>query len=93
MTIITVCQREAEESASKILNEAIQLAQDHGLKPHAQLVHGNAESEILSHCEKAKASLIVMGAYGHTRIRELILGSTTSHVLRKATVPVLLVRG
>jgi nucleotide-binding universal stress UspA family protein len=33
-----------------------------------------------------------MGAYGHTRIRELILGSATSHVIRKATVPVLLVR-
>jgi nucleotide-binding universal stress UspA family protein len=34
-----------------------------------------------------------MGAYGHTRIREFILGSTTSHVLRKSDVPVLLVRG
>ena len=92
VTIITVCQREAEEAASKVLNEAVQLAQDHELKPHAQLVHGNAETEILNHCETARATLIVMGAYGHTRIRELILGSTTSHVMRKASVPVLLVR-
>ena len=93
VTIITVCQPEAEEAASKILNEAVQLAQDHGLKPHAQLVHGNAETEILAHREKNGPMLIVMGAYGHTRIRELILGSTTSHVLLKARVPVLLVRG
>jgi len=100
LTIITVCtprsersQREAEESASKILNEAVQLAQDHGLKPHAHLAHGNAETEILNHSDKTKATLIVMGAYGHTRIRELVLGSTTSQVLHKATVPVLLVRG
>jgi nucleotide-binding universal stress UspA family protein len=93
VTIITVCQHEAEETASKVLNDAVQLAQDHKLKPHAQLIHGNAESEILSHCESAHATLIVMGAYGRTRIRELILGSTTSHVLRKARVPVLLVRG
>jgi nucleotide-binding universal stress UspA family protein len=93
VTLITVCQREAEETASKVLNEAVQLAQDHKLKPHAQLVHGNAESEILSHSETARATLIVMGAYGHTRVREFILGSTTSHVLRKARVPVLLVRG
>jgi nucleotide-binding universal stress UspA family protein len=92
VTIITVCQSETEESASKVLNDALQLAQGHGLKPHAQLVHGNAEAEILNHCEKIGATLIVMGAYGHTRIRELILGSTTSHVMRKAPVPVLLVR-
>ncbi|HUJ10848.1 MAG TPA: universal stress protein [Verrucomicrobiae bacterium] len=93
VTVITVCQRESEETASKVLNEGIQLAKDHGLQPHAQLVHGNPETEILNRCESAKATLIVMGAYGHTRIRELILGSTTSHVLRKARVPVLLVRG
>ena len=37
--------------------------------------------------------LIVMGAYGHTRIRELILGSTTSHIIRQTRVPVLLTRG
>jgi len=93
VTIITVCQRESEESASKILNEATQLAQDRGLKPHAQLAYGDAETEILKACEETAATFIVMGAYGHTRIRELILGSVTSQVLRKARVPVLLVRG
>lgn len=92
ITIVTVCQREQEDIASKALKEAQQQALDHKLKPNVQLVHGNAEMEILNLCEKVGASLIVMGAYGHTRIRELILGSTTSHVLRKASVPVLLVR-
>jgi nucleotide-binding universal stress UspA family protein len=93
VTIVTVCQRENEDAASKVLKEAQQQALDHKLKPGAQLLHGNPETEILSQCDKTGASLIVMGAYGHTRIRELILGSTTSHVLRKATVPVLLTRG
>ena len=36
--------------------------------------------------------LIVMGAYGHSRIRSLILGSTTTQVLRTCQVPVLLLR-
>jgi nucleotide-binding universal stress UspA family protein len=93
LTINTVCERETEEAASKALSEALEQANSHKLRAHAQLSHGNAEAEILKHCEKAGADLIVMGAYGHTRIRELILGSTTSHVLRKAAVPVLLVRG
>jgi nucleotide-binding universal stress UspA family protein len=92
-TILTVCQREQEESASKTLHDALQQARRHKLKAQAQLAHGTAETEILAFADKLGADLIVMGAYGHTRIRELILGSTTSQVLRKTTVPVLLVRG
>jgi nucleotide-binding universal stress UspA family protein len=93
LTIVTVCQRDNEEAASKILQQAHQQALDSKLAAHAQLGHGNAETEILKLCEQIDADLIVMGAYGHTRIRELILGSTTSHVMRKSGVPVLLVRG
>jgi len=58
-----------------------------------ELSHGNPEAEILQIRETVGADLIVMGAYGHTRIRELVVGSTTSHVMHKANVPVLLVRG
>jgi len=36
------------------------------------------------------ADLIVMGAYGHSRVREMLLGGTTRSVLRSMTVPVLL---
>ena len=39
------------------------------------------------------ADLLVMAAYGHSRIRELILGGATRTVLRQMTVPVLLSRG
>jgi nucleotide-binding universal stress UspA family protein len=38
------------------------------------------------------AGLIVMGAYGHSRFRELILGGVTRHVLSHSTVPVLMAR-
>jgi nucleotide-binding universal stress UspA family protein len=33
-----------------------------------------------------------MGARGHSRFKELLLGSTTSHVIRKSRIPVLLTR-
>ena len=55
-----------------------------------ETLHGDPEARILELKESIGADLIVMGAYGHTRIREFILGSTTSHVLRKSDVPVLL---
>jgi nucleotide-binding universal stress UspA family protein len=92
VTLVTACAREHEDEASKILQQAHALATERKLKAHAQLVHDNAETGILHECEEANADLIVMGAYGHTRIRELILGSTTSHVVRKSRVPVLLAR-
>lgn len=38
------------------------------------------------------ASLLVMGAYGHSRIRQLIVGSTTTTLLRLSEVPVLILR-
>jgi nucleotide-binding universal stress UspA family protein len=93
VTIVTACQRDQEESASRVLQQAHELARGRKVPAEAQLVHGDAETEILRLTDKTKADLVVMGAYGHTRIRELILGSTTSHVIRKADVPVLLARG
>jgi nucleotide-binding universal stress UspA family protein len=93
LALVTVCQRETEESASKVLRQAKELATNRKLTVESQLRHGDAEAEILAECDKINADLIIMGAYGHTRIRELILGSTTTHVVRKSRVPVLLVRG
>jgi len=36
--------------------------------------------------------LVVMGAYGHSRIRSLIIGSTTTATVRSCKVPLLLMR-
>jgi len=36
------------------------------------------------------ADLIVMGAYGHSRLREFVVGSTTRHVIENSSVPVLM---
>jgi len=93
VTITTVAALGGEDAASEILHKAKQQAHEAGVEAQLELLHGDPEMEILQVRETVGADLIVMGAYGHTRIRELILGSTTSHVLRKADVPVLLVRG
>ena len=93
VTLVTGCQREQEDAAARILQDAHALAQTRGLTARAQLIHDTAENAILHVATETHADLIVMGAYGHTRIREWILGSTTSHLLRKAAIPVLLARG
>jgi nucleotide-binding universal stress UspA family protein len=45
---------------------------------------------LLSRAADLGADLIVMGAYGHSRLREMVLGGATRHLLRHMTVPVLL---
>jgi nucleotide-binding universal stress UspA family protein len=44
----------------------------------------------LSRAADLGADLIVMGAYGHSRVREMLLGGATRSVLRSMTVPVLM---
>lgn len=46
-------------------------------------------SDILNrHAEDTGADMIVMGAYGHSRFREAILGGATRNMLEKSTIPV-----
>lgn len=44
---------------------------------------------ILSQASDEEADLLVMGGYGHSRLRELVLGGVTRHLLERMTVPVL----
>jgi nucleotide-binding universal stress UspA family protein len=45
---------------------------------------------ILSHAADASSDFIVMGGYGHSRLREFVLGGVTRSIFRSMTVPVLM---
>jgi nucleotide-binding universal stress UspA family protein len=47
-------------------------------------------AQILSRAADIAAGLIVMGAYGHARVREMVLGGVTRTLLEAMTVPVLM---
>ncbi len=51
---------------------------------------GNAGTVLLSACQTIGADLLVMGAYTHSRLRQLILGGVTQHVLAHAEIACLL---
>ena len=63
-----------------------------GYKVTAQLLSGDTEDVISEKVKDSGIDLLVMGAYGHSRIREFILGSTTTSLVRTCQVPVLLFR-
>jgi nucleotide-binding universal stress UspA family protein len=63
----------------------------HGVKAEAKSTFSSEISDenlILTHASDMAADLLVMGAYGHSRFRELILGGVTRHLLRHMTIPV-----
>ena len=69
---------------------ALQLAR-HGVKvdvQHAISDGMDAADTILSRLADRSSDLLVMGAYGHARLRELFLGGVTEGILRHMTVPV-----
>ena len=51
---------------------------------------GSLGDALLEEAAKAEADLLVMGAYGHSRLREMVLGGVTRSILGDAAIPVLL---
>jgi nucleotide-binding universal stress UspA family protein len=51
---------------------------------------GSLGDALLAEAGKAVADLLVMGAYGHSRLREMVLGGVTRSILGDAAIPVLL---
>ncbi|MFH1080472.1 MAG: universal stress protein [Pseudomonadota bacterium] len=56
------------------------------------IIEGKDNREILKFIQEDSVELLVMGAYGHNRLRQLFIGSTTSDVIQKSRIPVLLTR-
>ena len=52
--------------------------------------HKATAEHFLQAARDAKATLIVMGAYSHGRLRQLVLGGVTSHMIDAADIPVLM---
>jgi nucleotide-binding universal stress UspA family protein len=94
-TIVSVNSLEGEPPARRAPGAelAVRLAR-HGANVATDDIGGmrgvTIGETLLSRASDLSADLIVMGAYGHSRWREVVLGGTTRSVLRSMTVPVLM---
>jgi nucleotide-binding universal stress UspA family protein len=65
----------------------------HGIEIHAETLTASDPEPgnvLLAHAVHQHSDLIVMGAYGHARWREWVLGGTTRFLLQHTTLPVLM---
>lgn len=90
--LLTVAKTENDPAATARINEARNRLETAGIEANYQLKVGESEKALTQYIHDQEISLLLMGAYGHSRIRNLVIGSTTAQVLRSSSIPVLLFR-
>lgn len=78
--------------ARQQLKEAQAALQETGTTCDTELVAGDPQQVLPELVKRHAPALLVMGAFGHSRLRQLLLGSTTTTLLRLSKVPVLILR-
>ncbi|MCX5895443.1 MAG: universal stress protein, partial [Proteobacteria bacterium] len=92
VTLRAVVVSSSEEKGREIAREAEEFISPYHLDTDVTCLSGEAHEEILRFSENNSIDLIIMGAFGHSRVRELLLGGTTAYIMRKSRIPVLLSR-
>lgn len=90
MRIVTVGAQ--TPAASKALDDAAAMLKAAGIDAETQITSGQPDAVLSKMVEVDGFNMLVMGAYGHSRIRSLIIGSTTTAMVRSCKVPVVMVR-
>jgi nucleotide-binding universal stress UspA family protein len=92
VTVLSIDPDEASQPRTPSADIALHLAR-HGIAAEADSTASldiGVGDVLLSRAADLGADLIVMGAYGHSRVREMVLGGATRHLLQHMTVPVLM---
>jgi nucleotide-binding universal stress UspA family protein len=80
------------DDATARVERAAQQLRSAGYQVSTRIVPGQPETVIADAVANEGFDMLVMGAYGHSRIRTLMIGSTTTELMRSCKVPVVLFR-
>jgi nucleotide-binding universal stress UspA family protein len=80
------------ESGDKVIGDAGRYLAPYNIESSCVVQTGNAPEQIVAYIKEHGFDLMFIGAYGHSRIIEMVLGSTTEYVLRNTSCPVFLNR-
>jgi len=90
LTVLTVCKD--ADTGEKIVADARKYLASYNLTSTCEVQAGTAPEQIITAIKERAFDLLFIGAYGHSRILEMVLGSTTEYVLRNSPCPVFLNR-
>ncbi len=83
---------EASDDNRGLLDSARDALVAAGFEVHTAIRAGEVEPALHAYQAEHGIDLLVMGAYGHSRIRQFLVGSTTTQMIRSTTTPLLLLR-
>jgi nucleotide-binding universal stress UspA family protein len=89
LELLSAARRDARRRLAAILARA----RAAGVRARAQLLEGGAAERILSAGRRWHPDVIVIGTHGRSGLRHFFMGSVAEHVVRRASHPVLTVRG
>ncbi|WP_031434961.1 universal stress protein [Methylomarinum vadi] len=93
MSCHLVCVNKNEETAAKLLEQASTRLKTNGdIEVTTVKLQGKVEQELCAYQQQHDIDLTVMGAFSHTRLRDMLLGSFTHKMLLKTQKPLLLLR-
>lgn len=90
---VVVLTADSAKTSSNVAEELATYFAWHGVNAETRELKssgGNVGSALLDECATIGADLLVMGAYTHSRMRQLILGGVTRHILSEAEIPILM---
>lgn len=79
-------------SLDEKMNVARMALEGKGLHVLTRIEYGNPAEQIVRVAKEERVNMIMMGAQGATAAQELLIGSTAYEVMRRATIPVLLLK-
>lgn len=82
---------DTEEHRSQ-LKRAEEALAPQGMQVHVAIRDGDVEQTLHAYQEEHNIDVLIMGAYGHSRIRQFLVGSTTTRMLETAKKPLVILR-
>ena len=92
VTVLVVSDRRATEEAALAGARVINYLKHHDVDArfrHVRNRNSDVGTALIGEAKRTKADLIVMGGYGHIRLREWLLGGVTYNLLHEAPLPIL----
>lgn len=90
--VVSVARPGEEQAVAEHLAEAARLLQSRGGSVVVQALAGAPGDAIEAYVTSTGINLLLMGAYGHSAVRRFLIGSTTSELVRRCKIPVVMVR-
>ena len=91
--VMSVTGEQGKKVEGNVGDAAVRHLKHHGVAAHlhrGKCRNSDVGEKLIAEAKKTKCDVIVLGGYGHSRLREMILGGVTYHLMRNSPIPLLM---